>query len=265
MISTTRMATSTLVCTALALTATACSSTTKPIGAATAASTPIATNATAIPATPSPTATLAGPLAGMAGGTIATNAEDAQSLATSVHVTGGEANAVPHTTVDVRIAGDKGCQGTATTAGAGSYQVVVIGSDIWVKPDLALWRTMGGGSPAAQQLLSGKYFKSSLSDTKMRLFAEVCSLNSIVVSSMQHAAISTVGPVTTFAGTKALTLLDPLDNATILVSDTAAPEVLQVTDSGAKAATTTFSDYNAPLTLTPPPADETVSAAEYGL
>lgn len=260
------MATSTLLCTALALGATACSSTTKATVAATARSAPAAAASTAAAlATPSPTATLTGPLAGIEGGTIATNAENALYLATSVRVTGGEANAVPNTAVDVRLAGDKGCQGTATTAGAGSYGIVVIGSDIWIKPDLALWRTMGGGSADAQKLLGGKYLKSTLSDAKVRLFAEVCLVNSIVVASMQHAAISTIGPVTTVAGSKALTLLDPLDNATILVSDTAAPKVLQVAVTGAKAVTTTFSDYNAPVTLTPPPAGETLSASEYGL
>ena len=264
MISTTRMAASMFLCSVLALGATACSSTARATVAARATSTPVVAYTAVAPAAPSPTSTLTGPLAGVEGGTIATNAEDVLRLADSVRVTGGEASAIPNTTVDMTIVRDKGCQGTATTAGAGSYQVVVIGSDIWAKPNLALWRTMGGGSAAVQQIVGGKYLRSSISDPKFQQFAVVCNLNSIVVSTMQHDGIATVGPVTTVAGTKALTLLDPLDNATILVSDTAAPEVLQVATTGAKAVTTTFSDYNAPVTLTPPPADETLSASQYG-
>jgi hypothetical protein len=47
------------------------------------------------------------------------------------------------------------------------------------------------------------------------------------------------------------------------VSDSAAPEVLQMSVSSSS--TLDLSDYNVPVRLTAPPADETIDGAHYGM
>lgn len=67
----------------------------------------------------------------------------------------------------------------------------------------------------------------------------------------------------TFAGQKAIAFGPPDDRA--VVSNSVTPELLQFSTDGADALTETFSDYNVPAQITPPPAGDTVDGTDYGM
>jgi hypothetical protein len=68
------------------------------------------------------------------------------------------------------------------------------------------------------------------------------------------------GKVTTIAGQPALQLVGKRHSTSAYVTISARPEFLRIDVSGQEH--TVFTGYNGPLTLTPPPAGQTISAAQ---
>jgi ribosomal protein S8E len=156
------------------------------------------------------------------------------------------------------------CQGTIGLDNKGSFGVVSIGDAVWVKPDNAFWKAFAGSS--AQQaiaVLGGKYLKTSSSDPNMADMVKICNVNELS-SMFANTGTVTKGAVTTIDGQRALALKDSKEGGTLYVTDTSAPRILQVTNpSKSDGGSLTFT-YDT-VTVTAPPASETVDGSKYGM
>jgi len=244
---TTRTA-ATALCAALALGTAACD------GDSTQASSATPTTSSTAPADP---------LAAMSAPAIAAKANADLKAALSVHLEGNAAEAGKGVTVDLELAPGKGCSGTVTELGAGSYQLVVIGAKIWIRYDSAALKK-AGTSAAVEKLIDGRYIGFSTSDARTRSVATICDLPKSLSSQLSNYSGMTKGSATTVDGQRALNINDTLGNNSLIISDAPVPEVLQILDSGSNDGALNFSDYNAPVVLDPPPASETLDGSQYG-
>lgn len=163
-------------------------------------------------------------------------------------------------TVDFAIVRGKGCEGTMTENGQGSFKVVYDGKTTWFDGDKQFWQA---NYPSAASALTGKYVKAS-TNTLTNAFAPFCGLKKLLAGfgTPPDGAPETH---TTMNGGPAIEIKDTGDKAAIYLSDVPQPVVLKVTDPGSGGGTMTFTRYDATAALTYPPASDVVDGSQYGL
>lgn len=160
--------------------------------------------------------------------------------------------------------GTQGCTGTMGIDGEGSFVLLKIGQTTWIKPDDTFWKHAAGSAGAGViDLLSGKYIKPSSSGSSLASIGDLCNPAKFAKSFGSNMTGMAKGTTTTIAGQPALQIKDTADPASAYVTVDAKPEFLRL-DGGGGNGKLDFTNYNAPLHLTPPPADDTLDGAEYG-
>lgn len=227
-------------------------------GSATGASTHATTSASASPSDP---------LASLTATAIINKAIGDTTAASTVHFIGTSTNAGQKITFALTVVRGKGCTGTITEGKSGSFQVVYLGKNVWVKPDDTFWKTAAGsdsGDSATLSLLSGKWLLGSASDTAAGSLVSICSLNTLLTQAAPATDRVVKGARTTLNGQPILPITDITQNGTVEVTDVARPELLSMTATGANGGTMTFADYGAPATITPPPSGKVINGSQYG-
>jgi hypothetical protein len=198
----------------------------------------------------------AGPLAGLTASQILTRAVANLKAASSVHITGSTKVPGQTTAVDLTVGGN-GCTGTIGIAGQGSVLLLGTGSTVWMKPDEQFYKA-AGVSAAELSKLAGKYLRISASKSGI---AALCYLGQLATQIGGGAGQVVLGQTTTVLGQRALQLNDVKPPGDAYVTASARPEFLRVGSSSG--GYMDFTDYNAPFTVTPPPAAQTVDGASY--
>jgi hypothetical protein len=206
--------------------------------------------------------TLSSPLSGQSADQIATSAIANLKTATTVHVTGDLSSSGQTYNLDLTLVHAQGCTGTIAQVGTGSFKLIAIGNRVWIEPDQQFWEKAGGADAAVLKLVSGKYLTVK-STSQLGSLSGFCGPGQLAGSFGRNQSGLVKGKTATISGQTALQIKDTGDSASIFVSDTAKPELLQL--SGGSQGTLDFSDYNKPVTLAAPPADQTLSGAKYGL
>jgi hypothetical protein len=210
---------------------------------------------------PASTAPSGNPLAGLSARQILTKAIADFKAASSVHIAGSERASGQTFTMDLTIGAD-GCTGTVGLGGQGSVVLLRIGSTVWMKPDSQFWKSTLAATPADLPAVQGKYVRLSPKGPATSAFSSFCYLSQLAsqVGGAQDQVIK--GRAATIGGQPALQLEDTKQAGSAYVTISASPEFLRTGDTGGWV---DFTDYNAPLTLAPPPAGQTVAGAGYGL
>lgn len=160
-----------------------------------------------------------------------------------------------------------GCRGTLGIASRGSVYLLVIGGVAWIKPDDKFWKTSAGSSASKViALVGGRYLKGPANGSRVSGLTRICDANSLT-SSLASPKDIAKGPVTTVNGQQALELKDKTKSATMYVTDTSSPQILQVTSTqsgNGNSGKAYFTGYGQPVTLTPPPASDTINGAPFG-
>jgi len=209
--------------------------------------------ATSGPAVPTASA---GPLAGLTAGQILTRAAADLEAASSVHITGSTKFPGQTTAVDLTV-GAHGCTGTIEIAGQGSVLLLGTGGTVWMKPDEQFYQAAGVSAAELSQL-AGKYLRISSSKSGI---GALCYLGQLATQISGGAGHVVLGQTTTVLGQPALQLNDVKQPGDAYVTAAARPEFLRVGSGGG--GYMDFTDYNAPFTVTPPPAAQTVDGASY--
>ncbi len=206
--------------------------------------------------------TASSPLSGQSADQIATSAVASLKTATTVRVTGDLSSSGQTYHLDLTLVRAQGCAGTIAEAGTGSFKLIAIGDKVWIEPDQQFWEKAGGADAAVLKQVSGKYLtvKATSQLGSLDGFCKPGQLAGTFGGSMTGLV---KGQTATISGQPALQIKDTGDSASIFVSDTAKPELLRISDGSQ--GTLDFSGYNSPVTLTAPPAAETLSGAKYGL
>ena len=213
----------------------------------------------------------ADPLAKLSVGQILNRAVRDLRTAKSVHVTGTVVDSGQHVGLDMTLVGGRGCTGTMTMRGKGSFRLIMIRKTVWIKPDRKFWKSFGGNDPAVLQLLAGKYLKLSASGNGNSLgsLSTLCKPSKLAggMSGISNATTAAKRQHITVAGQPSLRFSgkDRHGSGTLEVSDSATPELLRIVSTGSATGHIEFSRYGQTVPLTAPPANQTLSGKQYGL
>jgi hypothetical protein len=234
-----------------------------------AASISAGSTSSATPAASGPGATpAAGPLAGLTADQIAVRAITGLRTATSVHVTGTVTDTGQQMRLSLSLARGRGCRGGMTLVGKGSFRLIMIGRTVWIKPDRRFWRLEGGTNAGALALLLGKWLRVQ-ANHGLGSLAQLCQ-PAVLAGNFRGVAGLVKGPTVMVSGRPALQLrTGPMAGGTgagvMDVSLGRQPEILRLTQNGRDGGQLGFSGYGAPVTITPPPAGQTLDGSKFGL
>jgi hypothetical protein len=192
---------------------------------------------------------------------IVTRAGQALRQADTVRVSADLVSGTDKIKLDLRISGTKGAVGTVSVSAA-PFTVLRIGPTAYLKGDAATW-TKAGAAEAAQTL-AGKWIKVPTNDkdfAEFVKFTQVSTLADLFVTEGGTADKT----ATSLRGQAAVKLSDS-DGSALYVATSGKPYPLRVqqaataTDHG----TVDFTDFNRPVTLTPPPADQVIDLSTLG-
>jgi len=206
----------------------------------------------------------ASPLAGLSGKQVLAKAVGNLKTASSFTVSGTVAQNAGAIAVDLGFRPGHGCAGTISVTGKGSLTMVVIGTTAWVKPSDQYWKTVAGQqAPQAISTLGGKYLKGPTSDSTIAGLSQFCNLSAFTAQLQQGNVVK--GEATTLDDKQAVPLTDVATGETLYVTSSSHPLPIELRNTTAKNKGGLTFHVGAPVSLTAPPASETVDAAKYGL
>ncbi|MFF0485023.1 hypothetical protein [Streptomyces sp. NPDC004435] len=213
----------------------------------------------------------ADPFAGVSADDIAKKAVEATKAATSVHMKGEGKNDGKDMTLDFSVDDKGSCQGTMSAGAEGKAEVMRTGGFTYMKADDAFYKSTGGEEGASAEegaaiaaLLNGRWMKMPADDADSNDLGEFCDLKAIFADMDKETETTglTREADADVDGTAAVVLKSKADKkgetTTLYVAkDSAKPYILRsVTAGGEEPGSVTLSDYNKPLTVTAPPADQ---------
>ncbi|MFE7777622.1 hypothetical protein ACFU5O_27730 [Streptomyces sp. NPDC057445] len=216
--------------------------------------------------TPSPKALL-DPFEGLTADQITDKALAATKAADSLKVAGEGKDDDKHLSMEFALSKAGDCTGRVGNTGYGQNAMLVSDKISYMKGDEAFWKQIGKetGTSAKQstaiaEMLKGRWMKIPADQAKS--MGELCNLNALLKEmGDEDTAGVTKGQTTEVNGQKALTLTrkDGAETHTFYVATKGQPYFLKfVTEGGDEPGTLVFSDYNKPVTVTAPPADQIV-------
>ncbi|MFD9129472.1 hypothetical protein [Kitasatospora sp. NPDC059571] len=251
---TTRPLAAALLASAVLSAATACGPTAAPSGAAQAAPAPTA-------ASPSPAG-----IEALTAEQILRKAEAASEQVTSVRLSFDVAESGERFKGSVAEDKSGNCAGTIGKGSDGSFDVLRTGGTVWIKPDAVFWDK--SVAPGSSKKLGGKYLKGSAQAGSLKSMATFCDLGLQILKGLgkkDDGTDDTVGG--TKSGTKQVGAVQAVvirDQETeVAVAAQGEPYLVEMVQSGADAATMSFSDYEKPVTVTKPPAALVLDASKY--
>lgn len=157
------------------------------------------------------------------------------------------------------------CTGRMTQDG-GNVEIISTGTHFYLKGDDAFLRQMGEG---AQQLLHGKWMKTASSSSTAKDMDGVCDLKELLAGLEDKPDHPAKGALTTLDGKRVIPITekDPKDGSTsvaYVLADGAPYVVKVVTTGGKEPGTLLFSDFDQPVSVGAPPADQIVDIDKLG-
>jgi len=161
--------------------------------------------------------------------------------------------------LDLALDTDANCSGTMSLGPDGSFQLVKVGQDLWLKPDQTFWESHGGSAVA--KLVGDKYLKTTADNTDFGDVTSLCDLGQLADSIGRNTGPLTTGPQTTVQGTPAVTVTgtDQGEPGTLYVATQGRPYPLRIEKtSGSESGGIDFRDFGTPVPTTTPSPDQTV-------
>jgi hypothetical protein len=214
---------------------------------------------------PSAAASPLGPLAQLSAGAIAKQAVVDTTAASVIHLT-GLGVATSHSmqvAVDLQVIPAKGCTGTFTVLGSNApEELLVIGSNIWVKPSAAYWKHWNIPTDFVQKV-SGKYLQDTMPGNGDATAAVLCDVRSLMGTWSGSDSDIAKGAITTLGGQQVLAL--QTSYGTVEVTNSVRPKIVQIAMNQAGGSAIKFNSETDPtLVLNPPPTSETLDGSQFG-
>ncbi|MFJ4191312.1 hypothetical protein [Kitasatospora sp. NPDC089509] len=240
------------------------------------AAAPAATSAAAAPATPSatPTPTKATLDTDKLTATdIKTQAKDALASATALKLSGTMADTDGKMEINLAMDNKGQCTGTMSMPGMGKVEIIRDGKNIYMKPDTAFWTVIGGPNGAkVAELFKGRYLTGLDKDPQMKSMTSLCDLSDfgkqIVEGGDKAGGTPEKGTAGTTNGVKTFSLKvtnSKGEKGTIYVATEGKPYPVRIETAPGKDGTTQIdlSDFDKPLTVQAPPADNTIDFTKF--
>lgn len=178
--------------------------------------------------------------------------------ASSVKVVADIESTTSPTTLDLTFT-QSGATGTIGS-GEGQFEMITTADSIYIKGDEAFNTTFGG--EAAAQLLNGKWLQVPTDSEKAADFLPLASGKSFFESLMDSTSreLTVTDQTKDFGSVPAIGLEDD-GQAMLWFATVGEPYPMAIEALGEETGSMTFSDWNAPVTITPPPTDEVVDVS----
>ncbi|GAA2773986.1 hypothetical protein [Kitasatospora cinereorecta] len=197
-------------------------------------------------------------------------AEEANAKVTSVKLTFDVTSEGTH--VSGTVAEDKSgnCVGQVSQGDQGGFDLMRSGTTVWLKPDQVFWeKSIGAGT---SKTMAGKWLKGGGDNAAVKGMATFCDMGLEALKQLgkkEDGSDDTAGAVK--GGTKqvgsanavVITDKDGDTSAEIAIAAEGEPYLLEMTVTGKEPAAMTFTDFEKPVTVTPPPAAQVVDASKY--
>jgi hypothetical protein len=172
--------------------------------------------------------------------------------ASAVHVSGSTVTGGTPITLDLSLVTGKGGRGRLAENGL-SFELIEIDSTLYISGSSAFYTHFAG--PSAAQLLHGKWLKVSTSNASFAGLSSLTDLHKLLDAALTTSANSSAlvaAGTSTVGGHPAVGVKDTAQNGTLYVATTGPAYPLEITKSGVGGGTITFSEWDRPVTLTPP-------------
>jgi hypothetical protein len=224
------------------------------------------TSATTTAATTSTASTSA--LAGLSADQVLAKSKAAATSAKSVHVVGQIVQSSGNTAFDLKLTDQPGATGTIELGG-GKVEIVRIGGDVYFKADeKTLASGLGGNSAELAKLVAGRYIKGPLTDPRLTGFTQLTSLKDFTANVLDPSgSISRVdGKPIDGVPTVGLRNDNKDNGGTLYVADEGEPFPLLIEALTGRSDTGNLrmKEWNADVTITPPPADQVIDLSKLG-
>jgi hypothetical protein len=177
----------------------------------------------------------------------------AADAASSLHMSGTVSTKGKPIGIDMSIAKDNGATGSITLNGH-KVELVIIGSNGYMKGDGAFWSQFGGSAGATiAQLLQGKWLKFPVNNAQFRPIIAFSSAKALFaqLKSGADSHLQNKG-TTTYKGQSVIAIDDGTQNGTFYVAATGTPYPVALVKTGSSSGAIAFSDWNQPVSLTAP-------------
>lgn len=213
------------------------------------------------------------PLAGLSADQVVQKSVADLKAASSVRITGKVVNSGQTIALDLTDAAAQGCKGTiglaagatsSSSAVSGTADIVEADSIVYMKLDESFFKS--AGLPASDfSTVDGKYIKLT-STSALASFAQLCNPSTLAGAFAKEDTGFVKSRTATVNGQPAIGFTQPKNasTGTVYVSDSATPQILRIAGP-ANEGTIDFTDYNAHVTITAPPASEVVDGSQFGL
>ncbi|MCU7822740.1 hypothetical protein [Kitasatospora sp. DSM 101779] len=176
----------------------------------------------------------------------------------SVRITGRGSSQGQTVTFDLSADTAGNCAGTMGLSGQGTFRLVKLGTQLWVKPDEVFWRTHGGA--ATEDLVGDKYLKTTTDNTDFSEIGTVCDLDALGSALVEQTPGGlAVGRPVTVDGTPAVPVTGTADGATstLTVATRGRPYPLRMERTGGEeTGRVELKEFGTPVpTQTPAPSD----------
>ncbi|MFB6888131.1 hypothetical protein ACFCX4_02305 [Kitasatospora sp. NPDC056327] len=192
-------------------------------------------------------------------------AKEALAGASSVKVVGEIVNDSAKVALDLAVDTQGQCKGSVTMPGAGRFELLGDGKQVFLKPDSDFVKNVAGGGPEAAkaaELLKGRYISGVQNDPEMKELTTVCNLKELSKSFTEDGGASNItkGSAGTVNGAKTFSVKSKSDGGeTVLhVATEGTPYPLRLEKTGKDSGKVDFTEINKPLTVQAPPADQVI-------
>jgi hypothetical protein len=203
--------------------------------------------------------------------------------ATSLRINGSVVSQGTNITIDFTDVAAHGCQGTlalaaspsssgaaasgAAVSGAavsGLADLIEVNSTVYMKLDKSFFKNLGLPTAVFAEV-TGKYIKVT-STSELANFAQLCDPSTLASSFDQELTGFVKDGTSTIGGQATEAFKQPAHagSGIVYVSESATPEILRLQGPGGEGQVT-FSNYNAPATITAPPASDVIDGSKFGL
>ncbi|MFF7992477.1 hypothetical protein ACFZDG_22115 [Kitasatospora xanthocidica] len=199
-------------------------------------------------------------------------AKDALAAATALKISGNMADADGKMEINLALDNKSQCTGTMAMPGMGKFEIISDGKTSYVKPDKDFWTNLGGPNGAkAAELFKGRYLTGFDSDPEMKSLSSVCNLADFSKKiteddgkdgKVEKGSAGNVNGVKTFS----LKATDSKGEvSTIHVATEGKPYPVRIEHAGTKGGNgqIDFSDFDKPLTIQAPSADNVIDFAKF--
>lgn len=190
--------------------------------------------------------------AAKSGKQVLSDAVAAAKAAGSFHVAGQVTTGGKQIGLDITVSKGKGAKGSLTLKGE-KVDLLVVGTDAYMKAGADFWTTFGGPSGSAvAQLVADKWMKFPTSNPQFGGFAAIASSAIFDQLLSVHGDVTNKGK-TTYHGQSVVDLYGGSKNGDLYVSATGTAYPVAVVKSGAgDGGTITFDKWNESVSLTAP-------------